>query len=67
MSDDEYDPKLVRVRQIRRYNAKRKRSKADRKADNKKQNPKRSKADRKADNEKQHSKRSLKSDRDLNL
>ena len=56
--DDEYDPKLVRVQQIRRYNAKRKRSEADRKADNEKQNPKRSKADRKADNEKQNPKRS---------
>ena len=60
--DDEYDPKLVRVQQIRRYNAKRKRSKADRKADNRKQNPKRSKADRKADNQKQNPKRPLKSD-----
>ena len=56
--DDEYDPKLVRVQQIRRSNAKRKRSEADRKADNEKQNPKRSKAYRKADNKKQNPRRS---------
>ena len=61
-SDDEYDPELERIkkkkvtRKIR--NLKRKRSKAERQADNLKQHPKRSKAERQADNLKQNPKRS---------
>ena len=61
-SEGEYDPELERIKnkKARRkiINLKRKRSKADRQADNLKQNPKRSKAERKAEN----SRRKLKSD-----
>ena len=52
-SDDEYDPELERIKKkkVTRkiINLKRKRSKAERQADNLKQNPKRSKAARKAE------------------
>ena len=60
-SEDEYDPKLERLRKKKatrkKVNLKRKRSKAERQADNLKQNPKRTKAERQADNLKQHPKR----------
>ena len=46
----------------KKINLKRKRSKAERQADNLKQNPKRTKAERQADNLKQNRKRRLKSD-----
>ena len=62
VSEDEYDPELDRIKKRKATkkgnNRKRKRSKAERKADNLKQHLKRSKAERKADNLKQHPKRS---------
>ena len=62
VSEDEFDPELERIQKRKATkkgnNRKRKRSKAERKADNLKQHPKRSKAERKADNLKQNPKRS---------
>ena len=66
VADDEYDPELLRIKKRKTYNArrskasiksnnlKRKRSTAERQADNLKQHQKRSKANRKADNLKQN-------------
>ena len=41
-ADDEFDPELERSKKRKTWNLKRKRSKAERKADNLKQHPKRS-------------------------
>ena len=64
--EDDYDPEQERIKKKkamrRAHNLKRKRSKAERQADNLKQHPKRTKAERQADNLKQNPKRKLKSD-----
>ena len=61
--EDDYDPEQERIKKkkaMRRpHNLKRKRSKAERKTDNLKQNAKRSKAERKVDNLKQNKKRKI--------